>query len=253
MTAGTLIELQANLKSLNLTNMARNLEGLLRQAKETGIDYDELLLDLTGAELQARAESRLNRRIKESKFPLLKPMETFDLAAVPDLDLRLFRDLAGGGYIQEHRNIIFLGRSGTGKTHMATALGIEACKQNFRTRFVTCYGLVNELVEARQERSLQRLVQKYVRYDLLVMDELGYIPFSKEGSELLFQVLAERHEKGSVIITSNLGFADWTRVFGDPAMTAALLDRLTHKAHIINCSWESYRLKQSLNQKAKRA
>jgi len=253
MTAGTLIELQANFKSLNLTNMARNLEGLLRQAKETGIDYAELLLDLTGAELQARAESRLNRRIKESKFPLLKPIETFDLAAVPDLDLRLFRDLAGGGYIQEHRNIIFLGRSGTGKTHMATALGIEACKQNFRTRFVTCYGLVNELIEARQERSLQRLVQKYVRCDLLVMDELGYIPFSKEGSELLFQVLAERHEKGSVIITTNLGFADWTRVFGDPAMTAALLDRLTHKAHIINCSWESYRLKQSLNQKAKRA
>jgi len=251
MTAGTLIELQANLKALNLSSMARNLEGLLRQAKESGIGYDELLLDLTGAELQARAESRLNRRIKESKFPLLKPIETFDLAAVPDLDLRLFRDLAGGGYIQEHRNIIFLGRSGTGKTHMATALGIEACKKNFRTRFVTCYGLVNELVEARQERTLQRLIQKYVRCDLLVMDELGYIPFSKEGSELLFQVLAERHEKGSVIITTNLGFADWTRVFGDAAMTAALLDRITHKAYIINCSWESYRLKQSLNQKAK--
>jgi DNA replication protein DnaC len=251
MTAGTLIELQANLKALNLSFMARNLEGLLRRAKESGIDYDELLLDLTGAELQARAESRLNRRIKESKFPLLKPIETFDLAAVPDLDLRLFRDLAGGGYIQEHRNIIFLGRSGTGKTHMATALGIEACKKNFRTRFVTCYGLVNELVEARQERTLQRLIQKYVRCDLLVMDELGYIPFSKEGSELLFQVLAERHEKGSVVITTNLGFADWTRVFGDAAMTAALLDRITHKAYIINCSWESYRLKQSLNQKAK--
>jgi DNA replication protein DnaC len=253
MTVGALIELRANLKALNLSTMARNLEGLLRQAKETGIDYDDFLLDLTGAELQARAESRLNRRIKESKFLLLKPMETFDLAAVPELDIRLFRDLAGSGYIQEHRNIIFLGRSGTGKTHMATALGIEACKNNFRTRFTTCYGLVNELIEARQERALQRLLQRYVRYDLLVLDELGYIPFSKEGSELLFQVLAERHEKGSVIITTNLGFADWTHVFGDPAMTAALLDRLTHKAHIINCSWESYRLKQSLNQKAKRA
>jgi DNA replication protein DnaC len=253
MTAGTLIELRANLKDLHLSNMARNLDGLLRQAKESGIGYDEFLLDLSGAELQARAESRLNRRIKESRFPLLKPIETFDLAAVPDLDLRLFRELAGGGYIQEHRNVIFLGRSGTGKTHMATALGIEACKNNFRTRFVTCYGLVNELVEARQERALQRLLQKYVRYDLLVMDELGYVPFSKEGAELLFQVLAERHEKASVIITTNLGFADWTRVFGDATMTAALLDRLTHKAHIINCNWESYRLKQSLNQKAKRA
>ena len=252
MTAGTLIELRANLKALHLSSMARNLEGLLRQAKETGTNYEEFLLDLTGAELQARAENRLNRRMKESKFPLLKPIETFDLEAVPDLDIRLFRDLAGGGFIQEHRNIIFLGRSGTGKTHMATALGIEACKNNFRTRFVTCYGLVNELVEARQERALQRLLQKYVRYDLLILDELGYIPFSKEGAELLFQVLAERHEKGSVIITTNLGFADWTRVFGDPAMTAALLDRLTHKAHIITCSWESYRLKQSLHQKTKR-
>ena len=253
MTAGALIELRANLKALNLSSMARNLEGLLRQAQETGTNYEEFLLDLTGAELQARAENRLNRRMKESKFPLLKPIETFDLEAVPDLDIRLFRDLAGGGFIQEHRNIIFLGRSGTGKTHMATALGIEACKNNFRTRFVTCYGLVNELVEARQERALQRLLQKYVRYDLLILDELGYIPFSKEGAELLFQVLAERHEKGSVIITTNLGFADWTRVFGDPAMTAALLDRLTHKAHIITCSWESYRLKQSLHQKTKRA
>jgi len=252
MTVGTLLELKANLKALNLSSVARNLDGHLRQAKESGINHDEFLLDLTAAELQARAESRLNRRIKEAKFPLLKPIETFDLAAVPDLDLRLFRELAGGGYIREHRNIILLGRSGTGKTHMATALGIEACGQNFRTRFVTCYGLVNELVEARQERALQRLIQKYVRCDLLIMDELGYIPFSKEGSELLFQVLAERHEKRSVLITTNLGFADWTRVFGDPAMTAALLDRLTHKAHIINCDWDSYRLRQSLNQKAKR-
>jgi DNA replication protein DnaC len=252
-TVGTLIELRANLKALNLSNMSRNLEGRLRQAKETGVGYDEFLLDLTGAELQARAEGRLSRRIREAKFPLLKPIDTFDLEAVPDLDIRLFRDLAGGGYIQERRNIIFLGRSGTGKTHMATALGIEACKHNFRTRFTTCYGLVNELIEARQERVLQRLIQKYVRCDLLILDELGYIPFSKEGSELLFQVLAERHEKGPVIITTNLGFADWTQVFGEPTMTAALLDRLTHKAHIINCSWESYRLKQSLNQKATRA
>ena len=123
------------------------------------------------------------------------------------------------------------------------------CKNNYRTRFVTCYGLANELIEAREERQLQRLLQRYSRYDLLILDELGYVPFSKEGSELLFQVLAERHEKGSIIITTNLGFADWTQVFGDPVITAALLDRLTHKAHIINCTWESYRLKQSLKGK----
>lgn len=251
MTTGVLIELRANLKALKLSTMARNLEALFRQARESGIDYEEFLIELTTAELQARGESRLARRIREAKFPLLKPMETFDLNAVPELDIRLFRDLAGSGYIHEKRNVIFLGRSGAGKTHMATALGLEACGNNFRTRFVTCYGLVNELIEARQERALQRLLQRYSRYDLLILDELGYIPFSKEGSELLFQVLAERHEKGSVMITTNLGFADWTRVFGDPVMTGALLDRLTHKAHIINCNWDSYRLKQSLKEKRK--
>jgi DNA replication protein DnaC len=252
MKAGALMELQANLKLLKLSTMARDLESFVRQARESGVGYDEFLLNLIAAELQARSESRLNRRIRESKFPLLKPIETFDLTATPELDIRLFRELAEGGFIKEHRNVILLGRSGAGKTHMATALGIEACRNNFRTRFVTCYGLINELIEARQERTLQRLLQRYARYDLLVLDELGYVPFSKEGSELLFQVLAERHEKGSVMITTNLGFADWSQVFGDPVMTAALLDRLTHKAHIINCNWDSYRLKQSLKERGKR-
>ena len=252
MKVGALMELQANLRMLKLSTMARDLESFVRQARESGIGYDQFLLNLIAAELQARSESRLNRRIRESKFPLLKPIETFDLAATPELDIRLFRELAEGGFIKEHRNVILLGRSGAGKTHMAIALGIEACRNNFRTRFVTCYGLINELIEARQERTLQRLLQRYARYDLLVLDELGYVPFSKEGAELLFQVLAERHEKGSVMITTNLGFADWSQVFGDPVMTAALLDRLTHKAHIINCNWDSYRLKQSLKERGKR-
>ncbi|HXX81553.1 MAG TPA: IS21-like element helper ATPase IstB [Thermodesulfovibrionales bacterium] len=252
MKAGALMELQSNLRALNLSTMARDMEGLLRQAQETGIGYEEFLLSLTAAELQARSEKRLERRIREAKFPVLKPLETFDLTAVPELDIRLFRHLAEGDFVKEHRNVIFLGKSGAGKTHMAIALGIEACRNNLRTRFVTCYGLVNELLEANQERKLQRLLQRYARYDVLILDELGYIPFSKEGSEVLFQVLAERHEKGSVMITTNLGFADWTQVFGDPVMTAALLDRLTHKAHIINCPWDSYRLKQSLKEKAKR-
>lgn len=245
----TFAELRENLKSLTLSAMARELEVHVRRAKESGIGYDEFMLELTRVELQSRAESRLHRRVREAKFPLFKPMETFDFNAVPELDIRMFRELAGCEYIKEHRNVIFLGRSGAGKTHMATALGIETCKNNYRTRFVTCCGLVNELIEARQERTLQRLLQKYARYDLLILDELGYIPFSKEGAELLFQVLAERHEKGSVMTTTNLGFADWTQVFGDPVMTAALLDRLTHKAHIINCNWESFRLKQSLKER----
>ena len=241
-----LFELKANLKDLKLSAMAKEIEVSLRQASESGIGYEEFLLDLTRAEIQSRASNRLKRRIREARFPLIKPLETFDLHAVPDMDIRVFRELAACEFIKERRNVIFLGSSGTGKTHMATALGLEACKNNFRTRFVTCYGLVNELIEAREERELQRLLQRYSRYDLLILDELGYIPFSREGAELLFQVLAERHEKGSVMITTNLGFADWTQVFGEQAMTAALLDRLTHKARIINCIWQSYRLKQSL-------
>jgi DNA replication protein DnaC len=244
-----MIGLRENLKALSLATVARDLESRIRQAKESGPGYDEFLLDLTTIELEARAENRLNRRVREAKFPLMKTLEGFDFAAVPDLDIRIIRELTGGDYIKEHRNVLFLGRSGTGKTHLATALGVEACRNNYRTRFISCYGLVNELIEARQDRDLQRIIGRYARYELLILDELGYIPFSKEGGELLFQVLAERQEKGSVIITTNLGFADWTQVFGDPVMTTALLDRLTHRAHIINCQWDSYRLKESLKGK----
>lgn len=252
MIAATLVALRENLKALMLSTMARGLESRLRQAKESGTGYDEFLLDLTTDELQARAENRLSRRIREAKFPLLKTLEEFDFNAVDGLDIRLIRELSGCDYIKERRNIIFLGRSGTGKTHLATALGVDACRNNYRTRFISGYALVNELIEARKDKDLQRLIQRYARYDLLVLDELGYIPFSREGAELLFQVLAERQEKGSVVITTNLGFADWTQVFGDPVMTAALLDRLTHRAHIVNCQWDSYRLKQSLQGKESR-
>jgi len=246
MTSTTFIELRENLKELTLSTMAREIEVQLRQAKENGPGYDEFLLDLTRAELRAKAESRLSRRVREAKFPLLKTMEGFDFAAAPDIDIRVIRELTGCDYIKERRNVIFLGKSGVGKTHLATALGVEACRNNYRTRFISCYGLVNELIEARREKELQRLIGRHARFDLLILDELGYIPFSREGAELLFQVLAERQEKRSVIITTNLGFADWTQVFGDAVMTAALLDRVTHKAHIINCQWDSYRLKESL-------
>ena len=238
--------LEHNLKELKLTNMKQHLEQHLRQAREGGIDYTQFLLELTEIELHVRSNNREQRRIKEAKFPLLKPLESFDFEITPQLDKRLVRELATGDYLKTKRNIILMGKSGTGKTHLSTALGIEACRQGKRVRFITGYALANELIEARTENDLTRIVRKYSRFDLLILDELGYVPFSKEGAELLFQVLAERHERGSVIITSNLGFANWTQVFGDANMTAALLDRLTHRAHIIECTWDSYRLKQSL-------
>jgi DNA replication protein DnaC len=243
----SLAVLQEQLRSLSLMNMARHIDTHLRQARETGVDYGQFLHELTALELRIRAEQREQRRVKDARFPLIKPLELFDFDAAPALDRRMIHELAGGAYIEEHRNIILLGKSGTGKTHLATALGIEACRQNRRVRFVTGCALSNELIEARGEKELARLIGWYARHDLVIVDELGYVPFSKEGAELLFQILAERHERGSVIITTNLGFADWTQVFGDANMTAALLDRLTHRARIIECTWESYRLRQSLS------
>jgi len=246
MSAGTTVLLAANLKALNLGNMARGLDRVVRAAREGAADYPDFLLELTEIELQTRLENRLKRRLRDARFPMLKPLETFDCDAATGLDRRLLRELCGGEYIAAHKNVIFLGRTGTGKSHLATALGVEACRQGVSTRFVTGCGLANELIEARAAKALSRLMQRYARVGLLIVDELGYVPFSREGAELLFQVLAERHERGSVVITTNLGFADWTQVFGDANLTAALLDRLTHKAFIVNCAWDSYRLRESL-------
>ena len=246
MRAGTEALLKQNLKMLKLSHMDRDLASQLRQARENGIDYGEFLLSLTEIEMQMRMENRLKRRLREAKFPLIKTLEMFDYGAAPGLDKRQLRELEGGEYISQHRNVIFLGKSGTGKTHMSTGLAVAACRQGIATRFVSGCGLVNELIEAKNGRNLSRMIQRYARYGLILIDELGYVPFSREGSELLFQVLAERHERSSVIITTNLGFADWTQIFGDPTLTAALLDRLTHKAYIINCTWESYRLTETL-------
>ena len=238
-----------NLKMLRLSTMIQNLAAKLRQAKEGKIAYEEFLLNLTEIEVQVRRENGRKRRTREAGFPLLKPLETFDFEAATDLDVRYIQELTTGEYIEEKRNVIFLGKSGTGKTHLATALGMEACTSGYRTRFVTGCGLANELIEARDEKILSRVIKRYAGYGLLIIDELGYVPFSKEGAELLFQVLAERHEKRPVIITTNMGFGDWAQIFGDPNLTGALLDRITHKAHIINCTWESYRLKETLKNK----
>lgn len=251
------ILLPHQLKELKLSMIMKHYPSVARQAKESGWGYEEFLLGLTELELQGRAENRLKRRVREAKFPLMKTLDGFNYEAAPELDKRLIRDLAGGEYIRERKNVILMGKSGTGKTHLAIGLGIEACRQGVSTRFVTgsalanasILGFLDELIESRDEKRFSRVLQRYSKYSLLVLDELGYIPFSKQGSELLFQVLAERHERGSMIITSNLGFADWTQVFGDPTLTAALLDRLTYKAHIITCSWESYRFKESLRHK----
>ena len=212
MKAAVQAQLTANLKVLKLSAFLSHLEVQLRQARESKEDYADFLLALSELEVAARMENGCKRRIRDARFPLLKPIETFQFESAPELDVRQIREFLGGRYIREARNVILLGRSGTGKTHLATALGMEACRQGVRTRFVTGCSLANELIEARDEKVLGRVIKRYASYDLLIVDELGYVPLSREGAELLFQVLAERHEKKSVVITTNLGFGDWTGV-----------------------------------------
>lgn len=250
MNAGMNALLMENLKTLKLSAMKRDLESHIRQAKQDKVGYDEFLFNLTEIEVLTRKENGYKKRLSEAKFPLIKPLEAFDFGAAQDLDARQIKELSECEYVKKSRNIIFMGKSGTGKTHLATGLGIEACKNGIRTKFVTGCGLANELIEARDEKALSRIMKRYTSYGVLIIDELGYVPFSKEGAQLIFQILAERHERIPVIITTNMGFGDWTQIFGDANMTAALLDRITHKAHVINCTWESYRLKETLkNQK----
>ena len=192
MNAGMNAVLTENLKTLKLSTMLGNLKGHLRQAQQDQIGYDEFLLNLTEIEVQVRKENGRKRRLREAKFPLLKPLETFNFEAAADLDARLIKDLSNCDYVKKSRNVIFLGKSGTGKTHLATALGMEACKQGVRTRFVTGCGLANELIEARDEKVLARTVKRYAGYGLLIIDELGYVPFSQEGAQLIFQILVQR-------------------------------------------------------------
>jgi DNA replication protein DnaC len=177
------VQLHENLKFLKLAAVTANLDSSLRQAREAGLDPSEFLLNVTDLEVSARMENGRKRRIQQARFPLLKPIETFDFKAA-DCDITLIKQLLTGDYIKEIRNIIFLGKSGTGKTHLATALGMEACRLGVRTLFTTACALVNELIEARDEKVLSRALKKYAGYRLLIVDELGYVPFSKEGAEL---------------------------------------------------------------------
>jgi DNA replication protein DnaC len=234
-----------HLKALKLPTFVREHDKVARQCAAEGVDHVRYLLRLAELELIEREQRMIERRIREARFPAVKSLDSFDFLAIPSLNKALVLDLARGDYIVRRENVIALGNSGTGKTHLALGLGLAACQRGMSVGFTTAAALVHELLEARDERRLLRLQKQLVAYKLLIIDELGFVPLSKSGAELLFEIFSQRYERGSTLVTSNLPFDEWTEILGSERLTGALLDRLTHHVHILEMNGESYRLAQS--------
>ena len=237
--------LKHHLKELKLPTFLREFGKVASQCAAEGVDHPDYLLRLSELELIDRHHRMVGRRIKAARFPTVKGLDSFDFNAMPSVNSRLVAQLARCEYIESRENVIAIGNSGTGKTHIALGLGLAACQRGLSVGFTTAAGLVNELVEARDEKRLLNLQKKLFRLKLLIIDELGFVPLSRTGSELLFEIISQRYERGSVLVTTNLPFDEWTEMFGSERLTGALLDRLTHHVHILEMNGESYRLKQS--------
>ena len=250
MPAGTMngapqILLAHHLKQLKLPTVLREYDKIARECARDGVDHPSYLLRLIELELIDRERRTVERRIRAARFPAVKSFDTFEFTAIPSLNKMLVLELARCEYILRRENIIALGNSGTGKTHVALALGLAACQKGFTVTFTTAAALVNQLMEARDDRRLLKLQRDLQAVKLLIIDELGYVPLSQTGAELLFETFSQRYERGSTIITSNLPFEDWTSVLGSERLTGALLDRITHHVSILAMNGDSYRLKQS--------
>jgi len=238
-----------HLKALKLPTFLREYDKLARQCAAEGLDHPRYLLRLAELELIDRERRMVERRIKAARFATVKSLDSFDFAALPSLNKMLVLELARSEYVERRENVIAVGNSGTGKSHIALGLGLAACQKGLSVGFNTAAALVHELLEARDEKRLLRLQKQLASYKLLIIDELGYVPLSQTGSELLFEVFSQRYERGSTVVTSNLPFDEWTSVFGSERLTGALLDRLTHHVHILEMNGDSYRLKQSKRRK----
>ena len=237
--------LEHHLKELKLPTFLKEYDRVASRCAAEGLDHPDYLLRLSELELIDRNHRMVERRIKEARFPTVKSLDTFDFLAIPSLNKALVLELARCEYIDRKNNVIAVGNSGTGKTHVALGLGLAACQRGLSVGFTTAAALVHELIEARDERRLLNLQRKLARLKLLIIDELGFVPLSKTGAELLFEVFSQRYERGSVLATSNQPFDEWTEIFGSERLTGALLDRLTHHINILEMNGDSFRLKQS--------
>ncbi|MDA8344987.1 MAG: IS21-like element helper ATPase IstB [Thermaerobacter sp.] len=239
-----LARIDSQLHSLHLPGALENYRQLQDglTAPEEALSFLSAIL---AAELDSRELHRYARNLRAARFPVLKELGAFDFTALPSLPKAKIEELASCRFIPAHETVLFVGNPGTGKTHLLIALGLEAVRRGHRVRFVTAAALVNELLLARTELRVPRLLRQYAAFDLVLVDELGYVPFSREAAQLLFEFFSDRYERRAVALTTNLPFAQWPQVFLDEAMTVALLDRLTHRSHLILCNGESYRLRQS--------
>jgi len=244
--------LLADLRELKLPAFAEHWARLAEEAARGRRGHADYLADLAHLEVNGRQERRISRRIKDARFPILKTLDAFDFGAQPELDKEAVLELACGAFIDERANAVLLGGVGTGKTHLAIALGIAACQQGRRVRFVTAAELTTALVEAKAVDRLSRKLEYFARFDLVVIDELGYVPFDRVGADLLFSFVTRVYERRSLIVTTNLPFGRWSEVFRDATAAAAVIDRIVHHAVVLQTGGDSYRLRDAERRRERR-
>ncbi len=245
------IQIRSYLKRLRLPVVAQNYAQLAKEAAANNQTFQDYLFALLEGEVLQREEHAQKLRLYRARFPVIKTPDSYEFSAISSVNKPLVLELSRGSFIDRRENVIFIGSYGTGKTHLAISLGVSACNQGKKVRFYTAAGLINELLEAQSQLRLGKLETTLAKCDLIILDELGFVPFTKEGAESLFTFCSSRYERGSIIITTNLDFVRWKEIFGDEALTGALLDRLTHRSHILEMNGDSYRFKESLRRKRK--
>jgi len=239
-------------KAMRVPVIGANFASLAEQAVKENHSHVQYLEALLAMECEERDRHAIENRIRDARLPRMKTLEEFDFAQAPQIPAAQVRELAEGGYIERSEPVVFIGECGTGKTHLATGLCVAACLQKRRVRFTTAAALVNDLVEAKQNGQVKRVMARWMKYDVIALDEVGYVPLAEIGAEFLFQVISERAERKAIIVTTNLPFSEWTKVFPNPRLCKALLDRVTDRAHIIETGTESFRFKRTMERRKKR-